>query len=382
MVTGDYVRCTTENCGHKYKIRFNIGNTFPQKGTFKCKTCGKNLTYGWDKQHKKVFEGIDIIEPDDTAMVQNLHPELPIDSLRESDPHYFPSPDFIMQFNKAKGTDFARFRKGQRSMTNFKNKLDDVESNLRYLKEKRWTLLEANYGKNTSVIEKKVLKDVMGVGRLFIEGKWDIMYRDGLSQIEQAKRTANFPALKQYLESRKEDLFIAKLNTVIQLYYKHYHELLPTLLSQKFDIPVNGNSSSADWEKIEMVYGGFYEILGDLMVIPSAVNNLIVRGDFNQFQTVGFDISKYILTDKANRHANFVSNTKLKWIEDFYEAGIRNATYHKASEAENDDQMIVLKTGKGGQTEKRISLIEYISYCNEVFARCMILFNYMYRLLF
>ena len=170
MVTGDYVKCTTEGCGHEYRIRFNVGNVFPQKGTFKCKTCGANLTYGWDKDHQKMLQGIAVVEPNDSAIVQNIHPELPIDPSRESDPYYFPSPDYIMKYNQEKDGKFDAFRQAQKSMANFKTKLDELEPSLRYLKETRWKLLEGKYGKNQPTAEKKVIKEALEVDDFLLMG--------------------------------------------------------------------------------------------------------------------------------------------------------------------------------------------------------------------
>lgn len=381
MVIGDYVKCS--ECNHQYRVRFNIGNSFPQKSTFKCKSCGSYLEYGYDKDQKKILLGLLATEESTVATVQSLHPELPIDPDREADPYYFPSIDYMMKNHGKNLNTLIEFKRGQVSMMRFKSLLDELALPLRYLKEKRFALLEKTYGKDQKKVEKNILKSAMELGRQFTEGKWQPLYRSALVEAEKAKRLPGFAQLKLYLNGRKEELLIEKLCDVLQAYLEAYHELLPTLLSQKFDIKTEGISSSANWKKIEMTYGGLYEVYGDLLVIPTAINNLLVRGSYELFQSSpSFTFNGYLDSDKAGRCVNFLGNPGLEALSHFYDAGIRNATYHKASRVDKEDQEITLKTGKGGKTERKITLLEYISHCNELFARCLILFNVLYKLTF
>lgn len=382
MIIGDYARCQTTDCGTEYRIRLHLGNSFPQVGTFKCKKCGENLKYGRDKDRITVFEGLEIIDDSPSPIIQNIHPELPINSTKENDSQYFPSLEFLSQINLTDVKEYSLFRDVQKKMVGFKDRLEDIQPKFKYLKEKRWTFLEEKYGKNQVVVEKRILKEAMEVGRLFINGKWWEDYRNGLVEVEKAKNHPNFNALKQYFADRKEELLIEKFYSIIELYKKNYQELLPTLISQKISIPVAGNSSVADWEKIEFLYGSLYEILGDLMVIPTTINNLLLRGDYDKFQSPGFAFQTYLSSDKARRGDNFSANPLLNWIDSFYNPGIRNATNHKNSKAERDDQEIVLRTGKGGNTVNTISLIEYVEHCNELYARCMIIYMYLYKILY
>lgn len=379
MVIGKHAKCAT--CDHLYLIRYNLGNAFPQSASFKCKTCGEFLKYGYDSKREEILGNIKIVEGNySEGTVQNLHPELPIDPERASERFYFPSPEFIMRVDGGKNENLTRFRAAQKSMVQFKSALDEFETDFRYLKEKRWSQLEKNYGKNKDKAQKEVLKDALKVGRLYLEGHWHQMYRDALSQLEDAKRHANYQPLKQYLESRKVELLIDKMYEVFNIYRKAFDEMLPALLSQKLGMMAEGNSSSPHWEKIEMLYGGLYEIYGDLLVLPTAINNLLSRNNYQLFASFpNFTFSDYLDSDKAGRTKNFASNARFLELIKFYDPGLRNATYHKASSTDKDNQEIILKTGKGGKTEKRISLMEYITHCNELFARCLVLFNLMYK---
>ena len=108
---------------------------------------------------------------------------------------------------------------------------------------------------------------------------------------------------------------------------------------------------------------------------------MLVRGDHELFESSPkFTFNDYLDSDKAGRCKNFLTNPNFIRLSEFYDAGIRNATHHKASKADKEDQEITLKTGKGGKTERKLALVEYISYCNELFARKLILFNLLYKL--
>ncbi len=76
----------------------------------------------------------------------------------------------------------------------------------------------------------------MNTGRLFLDGKWEQLYKSVLSEVEKAKRHAQFNPLKQYLQTRKQEFLIEKMFTVLNTYNKAYHELLPSLLSLKLNM--------------------------------------------------------------------------------------------------------------------------------------------------
>jgi hypothetical protein len=87
MILGNYVKCS--GCGHEYRIRYNVGNNFPQTASFFCKDCGETITYGFDVDHKLICENAEIATSLDGVDVINLHPELSIDDTRQSAQNIF-----------------------------------------------------------------------------------------------------------------------------------------------------------------------------------------------------------------------------------------------------------------------------------------------------
>lgn len=381
MILGSCIRCKT--CSEEYRIRYNIGNKFPQSAMFHCKTCGEDLSYGYGKDRSIIISNIILIDDNFDLPVINLHPDLPIDSEFDSDPYYFPSLDFLKVQMMKGDLGFVEMRTAQASIVRYIEHWDKIQQDFRYLNEQRWSMLESRYGKNNEKTERRILKDVLGTTRFFLEGKgWKDLYRNTLAEVESAKRHPEFNKLKAFLSTYKDNFLLQKMYSSMKKYRDVETELLPALLNQKCGIAQSGLSSSPEWGKIEKIYGDFYELYGDLLLIPTTINNLIKRNDFEKFATEGFTIAKYEVTDKAGRSNNFLNNDNLKALGDFYESGIRNSTHHEASSFETENQNIVMNTGKGGKVEKRITLLEYLIYCNEIYARCLILFNIMYKIVF
>jgi|GEM_PF-1943052 len=373
------VKCSI--CSDEYRIRFNVGNKYPQTAAFACDKCGETLTFGLDANERFVLTNLIQIDESRGIKVINLHPELPIDAASKNDPYYFPSMDFMMKQDKVSIEGMPMYRKAQLSCISYQNNWDAIETDFRYLVEQRWNLLKEKYGSDNIKTEKKILKTVFNIGRIFLEGPWYTIYRDVLSEAEKAKRHAESLKLKTFLSEFKDEFLLDKMYAIMLQYRKIEAELLPTLLDQKCGTKPTGLSSSINWGNIEMFYGNVYEIFGDLLIIPAVVNNAVVRNNFEHFATDGYTLQKHLETDKAGRCKNFIGNDQLIALSEFYDAGIRNGTFHKASKFDKEKQEITLKTGKGGKTERVISLITYIENCNELYARCLILFNIYYKMI-
>lgn len=362
------VQC--EHCDEKYRLRFNVGNKYRQSATFPCHTCGEDLTFGIDK-HEGLLKNIREIAFSLDLKIVNLHPELTLDSALAGDSHYFPSLDFMVRHELEGEDGILGFRAAQHSCIEYQQKWDAIQKDFRYLTEKRWKLLEDNYGTDQNKTEHKILMAVFDTVDRFLQGKWASFSDDFLDVVGAAYQHPDYAGLRTYLLDFKEDFLMNKLYEVMKSYREVEDALLPTLLHQKCGFTPEGYSSTVNWEKLKMVYGDFFEIYGDLLLVPTAVNNLLTRSDFNKFNSDNFNLNKYIDSDKAGRTENFKTNGKLAALRDFYDSGIRNGTHHQASTFDKDTQTITFKTGKGGRGRKNMPLVSYIEHCNELYARIL-----------
>lgn len=298
-----------------------------------------------------------------------MHPALPIDESRRSDPKYFASLDFMAEL---KSTDLPGFRKAQISNIEYINLWDDLAEDFRRLNEGRLELLRPKYEGDDANTQAHIIAEAIDIAGLFLEGKWTTMQQAAKGELNKAKQHPNFAALKSYLEGYKDEFLLRRAYELMRDYRSVETELLSTLLSQKQGKNLKGLSSSAKWEKIERVYGDFYEIYGELAVIPTVINNLLARNNYDQFATTGFTLPAYLETDKAGRMKNFANNPGLYPLGGYYEAWLRNGTHHKTAQINKAKQKIVVKIGKGGASDKVLSFIEYTAYCNELYTRCLI----------
>ncbi|SMC60424.1 hypothetical protein [Pedobacter nyackensis] len=362
------VQC--EHCDEKYRLRFNIGNKYPQSATFPCHTCGEDLTFGMDED-ESIFKNIKEVAFRMDLKIVNLHPELTLDAALKDDPLYFPSIDFMVRQQEQGEDGIFGFRSAQQSCILYQQKWDAIQTDFRYLREKRWKLLEDKYGTDQKETEHKILLAVFDAADHFLQGKWAEFSDNMLDIAGEAYNHLGYAGLRNYLLDFKEDFLMNKLYEVMKSYREVEDALLPTLLHQKCGFVPEGHSSAVNWEKLKMVYGDFFEIYGDLLLIPTSLNNLLTRNDFNKFNTDGFNLNKYIDADKSGKAENFKTNGNLVGLADFYDSGIRNGTHHQASTFDKDTQTITFRTGKGGRGRKDMSLVNYIEHCNELFARIL-----------
>jgi len=303
--------------------------------------------------------------------VVNLHPELTLDSSSKDDPMYFPSLQFMLKQHVNGREGIAIFRTAQQCCISYQKKWEEVEKYFRYLKEQRWQLLEDKYGTDKVSIKHKIFMEIFDAADDFLQGKWSIISDLALDVIGEAVRHSEYTKLRTYLLEFEEDFLMNKLYDVMKTYREVEEVLLPTLLYQKCGFEPEGISSTVNWEKIKMIYGDYFEIYGDLLIVPSLLNNLLLRNDMRKFNSANFNLDKYIDSDKSGRTENFKSNSKLIGLSEFYDSGIRNGTHHKASTFDKTTQLITFKTGKGGRGKKEMTLVEYVEYCNEIYARIL-----------
>jgi len=379
MTIRDYSSCNS--CGKHYKIRFGLSDQFPQSASFFCNKCGEKLTYTFDKNRVVILENLTKIEEDEAAENINLHPELLMSDSARANPYHFATLDFMTKQRKTGDKDLIVMRRMQFSIITYNKKWDEDSKIFRFVKEKRFDLVDKKFGKKEFDIRKRVVKRVLENSKLFIEGPWKKYYDDALSELEKARRISGFDDLKTLLISNIED-YVERLFDIMADFAKVRTEMLITLITQKCEQPILGNSSTVDWEKLEKVYGDLYERYGDLVLILTGINNLNSRGAYDQFNTVGFTFQNYLDSDKANRCKNFETNPKLAFFSNFYEANIRNGTHHKNSKIDKEKQEIIFGVGKGGRTEKRMPFIEYIQYCNELYARSLIMLNLIFKVIY
>lgn len=338
-----------------------MGNNYPQSASFQCPECTKKIKIGFtDRAGDRIIEGCTVIEDggfDMDVKVVNLHPEIPTDISRLHDPSLFQTMGVFQQLDKT-NADLFEFKELQYIWSEFHTEWTKLEPLVRIV---------ANKGKDELKRLKKLDFDVLS-GQfhkwlaIFLSGKKD----NNFDKINTEFRSINSSEIKNYLN--EEDKLLKQVYSLCNTYMQHSENFQSTVFYQKYGWDLtSGMTANVHWEDIDSVYGDLYEIVGDMLVIPTMMNNIKHGRNFDQFNTSGFTLDQYLKTDKAGRGTNFQTNLNLKQITDFYFPWLRNGTHHMNSIFDPNTHEITLGVGKGGGTEKKISIIEYIKACNELF---------------
>ncbi|WP_417266107.1 hypothetical protein [Brumimicrobium sp.] len=339
-----------------------MGNNFPQSASFQCSECSKKIKIGFKSiGEDRIIEGCKVIKDGGFEMdvkVVNLHPEIPTDKNRLHDPSLFQTMGVFQRLDKS-NADLFEFKELQHIWTQFRTEwTNNIESSLRILAKK---------GKSELKRLKKLDFDVFADKfhqwlAIFLSGKKDNKF----DKVNIEFRSINSSEIKSYLS--KDGKLLKQVYSLCNIYMQHSENFQSTVFYQKYGWELTSKmTANVHWEDIESVYGDLYEIVGDLLIIPTMMNNIKQSRKFDQFSTSGFTLEKYLITDKAGRGTNFQSNPNLEHLTDFYFPWLRNGTHHKNSTFNPETHEITLGVGKGGGTEKKIGLIEYIKACNELF---------------
>lgn len=368
MVTSFYAECN--DCKSQYRIRYGFGNSYPQSASFACSECSNQIEVMYEEfrgaRHLKGAKVADHDGLNTSIPVVNLHPEIPISKGDEHNPIHFASLDFFSRWDTGKKDveDLIELRQYQHNWTLFYRNWEPIKTSLRILTSRG----EAQLKNITSKTLKEFTADFKGWASLFIQGEFqlkDIALQEEIERIDVS-------AIRNYAKNRPR--LLKSVYQFCTLYMSKSQQFQSAYLDQIYGLPVENTAiPNVNWSDIESVYGDLYEILGDMFVIPTMMNNVKDGRAFDGFKTADFTLDKYLQTDKANRALNFSANGNLCFLQESYHSWLRNGTHHKNSSIDNQTREISLGTGKGGATERKIMLLDYIKTTNDLFVCGLVL---------
>lgn len=356
-----YIRCN--DCGKLYMVRYGLGNNYPQKASFHCNDCANVIEIGYVIFGKQILKG-GIIANDENLLtekdlpIKNLHPEIPTNKEDEDNPYFFQTMDLFSKLHRKK-VNLFQFKDEQFELTKFFDTWPDIEFQLRLVstrgEEKLKEIANMSYPEFTDRFE-----------------NWSLQYLNGeqlekLKLIDDELQVLDNSELIEYIKN--ENQFLRRIFNLCKTYMDCRDQLQASIFDLKFDLERNENMIvNVNWNEINKVYGDLYETIGDLFILPTMINNLKSGRRYNEFSSEGFNLKKYLETDKANRGKNFEANSNLAYLLNSYHSWLRNGTHHNNSTLDQERHQIELGTGKGGGEAKIISLADYVKNCNELFA--------------
>jgi len=352
-----------------------LGNNFPQKSSFTCKTCEQKIVIGIKKQNEDIFFEGCTYRPDRTPddindsciIIQNLHPELPIDSKYEHDPFYFASTQELIKLVPS-GTSYQPQTEVV-PWDGFREKWPIIEQELRVLSKRGEDALKSINGTSAIEFSMKLVDWI----EIYISGIWHDQHLPIIELVKTHLKSEHLVDVSKYFKN-DEQKWLTAIFDFISTYMRFSGEFEGPILFQKFAVSLDDSHKvCADWDEIRSVYGDLYEIYGDLLVFPTILNNLESGRKFNEFIDAKFTLEKYLEIDKATRIKNLLLNNKFEIICSSYLPWLRNGTHHRKCKFYPFTNTIELGSGKGGLSVKRLSLTDYVKFTNNLFASGLII---------
>lgn len=180
-----------------------------------------------------------------------------------------------------------------------------------------------------------------------------------------------------------------QINTLLGEFIVIYPYLIPALSLQfcdegSVDFETEGTTTST-YEDVKQFYLDAYETLGNLLIIPAAIDNIKNRGDANDFieNDAGIvSLDKFITAKKANRfHLYNKNELYMRTIAVKYNQKLRNAIGHNDVEYEIPTQKIIYIPDPRNREKKRSEyLLEFEIEALSMFQAILVISEYLYRL--
>lgn len=216
----------------------------------------------------------------------------------------------------------------------------------------------------------------------------DISFSAGILKMDSAQTNS----LVDFLNSH-DGFHLEELQELIYKVYDEfmmvYQRLIPALAIQyckddSFDFEREGSTTSS-FDSVKQFYLDAYEALGNLMIIPVALNNIKYRLDINSMNPIENNVNSledYIKLTKASRyHLCLDSEVYTGFLKILVNAKLRNAIGHNDVEYNSVDQLITYIPNPKDRKKKRTEyLLEFENEAMRMFQGILGISEYLYRL--
>jgi len=204
--------------------------------------------------------------------------------------------------------------------------------------------------------------------------------------IAQLKRLIDFMNSHDgYHIEEMQELIYKMLGEFIDI----YQALIPALVLQyckedSIDFEDEGSSTST-FNTVKQFYLDAYEALGNLLVIPVALNNIKYRGDFDKLSPVepkAISMEDFIGLTKARRY-HFCLDTEAytDFLKIIVNPKLRNAIGHNDVDYNTASQLITYIPNPKDRTKKETEyLLEFENEAVHLFQGILSISEYLYRL--
>lgn len=405
MVHNSYIKCQV--CGSVTRVRLQVGYLRQHPIVITCGKCRTSLlgTVYIGQENPSLhyeFDNADIINGMAAAdFVVECSGEFPVKKQQVEDAsNIIDLSPYIRNLSKIKGNNsFEKFSKTisqlnetasrwkcyKRIFDLFENKSEFLAQEIK--KEFQGKLFSCNN-------EHEVLRSVHNIEVLcfYIPLKSEILNTQKYGDEVLKLNPVQMKALINFFNSHDGyhlDEMQSQIYSLLDEFIKVFPALIPAINIQyigedSFDFENEGSTTST-FDTVKQFYLDIYEMLGNLMIIPVALNNIKYRNNVNSSAVVDtklYTLEEYIKLPKANRY-HFCLNNEM--FTDFLgikvNVKLRNAIGHNDVDYETSSQLITYSPDPRDRSKKKTEyLLEFESEAIHMFQGILTISEYLYRI--
>lgn len=360
MVFNTFIKCQV--CGCITRVRLQVGWQEEHPIEVACGKCGTSLSgsvkIGQDRPGLSFsFDNADEVQDENADYIIECSGEFPtLKQVEAADLERLVITPFIRYMNCMKtndsyeefGQDVSKLNATAKKWKSYKRILNLAKNNSEYLTQE---IQKEFFGHFFQCRDES--ETLRAVHMIEVHGFYSSLRKDILSNLSFSAGilkmdSAQMKDLIDFLNSH-DGFHLEELQELIYKVYDEfmvvYQRLIPALAIQyckdnSFDFEYEGSTTSS-FDSVKQFYLDVYEALGNLMIIPVALNNIKYRSDINAMNPIEKNVKSledYIKLTKASRyHFCLDSEDYTGFLKILVNAKLRNAIGHNDVEYNSVD---------------------------------------------
>lgn len=404
MVFNTFIKCQV--CGSITRIRLQVGWQEDHPIEVACGKCGTSLSgsvkIGQEQPGLNFsFDNADEIQDEDADYIVECSGEFPtVKQAKAADLEGLVITPFIRYMNCMKtddsyeefGQDVSRLNATANKWKSYKRILTLAKNNSEYLTQEIQKEFSGQFFQCRDESETLRAVHMIEVHGLYSSLRKDILNDLSFSSGIMKMDSAQMKSLIDFLNSH-DGFHLDELQELIYKVYDEfmavYQRLIPALAIQyckdnSFDFEHEGSTTSS-FDSVKQFYLDVYEALGNLMIIPIALNNIKYRSDINAMNLIEKNVNSledFIKLTKASRyHFCLDSEVYTGFLKILVNAKLRNAIGHNDVEYNSVDQLITYIPNPKDRTKKKTEyLLQFENEAMHMFQGILGISEFLYRL--
>lgn len=404
MVFNTFIKCQV--CGCIIRVRLQVGWQEEHPIEVACGKCGTSLSGRVKIRQDRPglsfsFDNADEVQDENADYIVECSGEFPtIKQAKASDLEGVIITPFIRYTNRIKTPDsYGEFRQdvaklnaAAKKWKSYKRILGLAKNNSEYLTQEIQKEFSGQVFQCRDEYEILRAVHMIEVYGLYSSLRKDILNEFAFSEGILKMDSAQMKNLIDFLNSH-DGFHLKELQELLYNVYDEfitvYQRLIPALAIQyckenSFDFEHEGSTTSS-FNSVKQFYLDAYEALGNLLVIPVALNNIKYRADINAMNPIEKNVNSledYIKLTKASRyHFCLDSEVYTDFLKILVNAKLRNAICHNDVEYNSVDQLIAYIPNPKDRTKRKTEyLLQFENEAMHMFQAILGVSEYLYRL--